>query len=204
MEGRNPVAGNNLDDRVMMLIRRVTLDSFWSREPATVRGTLRNGRKLEDIVAQLGLSPAVGPMGPYPLEDVVGMKLAIALLVRSLDPGKTERYVQFGTVRSLRSAYSNMYHASKEHLGGVSVLTGGSRKLVTSKCPSNGFWFDRFMVGYYKRVGQLLVQDMAVSIEVMLAVQEYLEAQWGAARTEGEKRSVSEIGVIFVICFCLG
>ena len=84
------------------------------------------------------------------------------------------------------------------------MLTGGSRKLVTSNCPSNGFWFDRFMVGYYKRVGQLLVQDMAVSIEVMLAVQEYLETQWGAARTEGEKRSVSEIGVIFVICFCLG
>ena len=129
MEGRNPVAGNNLDDRVMMLIRRVTLDSFWSREPATVRGTLRNKRKLEDIVAQLGLSPAVGPMGPYPLEDVVGMKLAIALLVRSLDPGKTERYVQFGTVRSLRSAYSNMYHASKEHLGGGVSADGGLQEV---------------------------------------------------------------------------
>jgi hypothetical protein len=31
------------------------------------------------------------------------------------------------------------------------------------------------MVGYYKRVGQLLVQDMAVSMGVMLAMQEYLE-----------------------------
>lgn len=204
MEGRNPVEKNNLDDRVLMLIRRATLDSFWSREPATVKGNLRNGRKLEDIVSQLGLSPVVGPMGPFPIEDVVGMKLAIALLVRSLDPGKTERYVQFGTVRTLRSAYSNMYHASREHLGGVSVLTGGSRKLVTTNCPSNGFWFDRFMVGYYKRVGQMLVQDLAVSIEVMLAVQEYLEGQWNLSRTENEKRLVSEIGVIFMICFCLG
>ena len=204
MEGRNPVVGNNLDDRVLMLIRRATLDSFWSREPATVKGTLRNGGRLEDIVAQLGLTPVVGPMGPFPLKDSTGMKLAVALLVRSLDPGKTEQYVQFGTVRSLRSAYSNMFHASKEHLGGVSVLTGGSRKLVTTTCPANGFWFERFMVGYYKRVGQLLVQDLAISIEVLLAVQDYLEAQWNAARTEGEKRSVSEIGVMFVICFCLG
>jgi hypothetical protein len=204
MEGRNPVKGNNLDDRVLMLIRRATLDSFWSREPATVKGTLRNGSRLEDIVGQLGLSPAVEPMGPFPIHDSVGMKLAVAMLVRSLDPGKTEQYVQFGTVRTLRSAYSNMYHASKEHLGGVSVLTGGSRKLVTTNCPSNGFWFDRFMVGYYKRVGQLLVQDMAISIEVILAVQDYLEAQWNLTRTDAEKRSVSEMGVIFVICFCLG
>jgi hypothetical protein len=204
MEGRNPVKGNNLDDRVLMLIRRATLDSFWSREPATVKGTLRNGSRLEDIVGQLGLSPAVEPMGPFPIHDSVGMKLAVAMLVRSLDPGKTEQYVQFGTVRTLRSAYSNMYHASKEHLGGVSVLTGGSRKLVTTNCPSNGFWFDRFMVGYYKRVGQLLVQDMAIAIEVILAVQDYLEAQWNLTRTNAEKRSVSEMGVIFVICFCLG
>jgi hypothetical protein len=204
MEGRNPIAGKALDDRVMMLIRRATLDSFWSREPATVRGTLRNGGRLEDIVDQLGLSPVLGAMGPFPVADVTGMKLAVAMLVRSLDPGKTERYVQFGTVRPLWSAYANIYHASKEHLVGASVLTGGSRKLITTTCPSNGFWFDRFMVGYYKRVGQMLVQDLAISIEVILAVQEYLEEQWSMARTETEKRSVSEMGVIFIICFCLG
>jgi hypothetical protein len=40
------------------------------------------------------------------------------------------------------------------------------------------------MVGYYKRVGQMLVQYLAISIEVLLAVQEYLETQWNAARTE--------------------
>jgi hypothetical protein len=108
MEGRNPIAGNSLDEKVLMLIRRATLDSFWSREPATVRSTLRNGGKLEDIVSQLGLTPVTSAMGPFPVADVAGMKLAIALLVRSLDPGRTEKYVQFGTVRSLRSAYSNI------------------------------------------------------------------------------------------------
>jgi hypothetical protein len=56
--------------------------------------------------------------------------------------------------------------------------------MVTTICLSNGFWFDRFMVGYYKRVGQMLVQYLAISIEVLLAVQEYLETQWNAARTE--------------------
>jgi hypothetical protein len=61
------------------------------------------------------------------------------------------------------------------------------------------------MLGYYKRVGQLLVQDLAVSIDVILAVQGYLEEQWNLTRSLSEKRSVSEfLGVIFVICFCLG
>jgi hypothetical protein len=143
-------------------------------------------------------------MGPFPLEDVTGMKLAVVMLERSLDPGRNKNLVQYSTVCTLRSAYSNIYHASREHLGGVSVLTGGFRKLITTDCPSNGSWFDRFMVGYYKQVGQLLVQDLAISIEVLLAVQQYLEGQWSAARTEMEKRSVSEMGVLFVICFCLG
>jgi hypothetical protein len=186
------------------LVRRATLDSFWSREPATVRGTLRQGGKMEDIAAQLGLSPVMSSMGPFPLEDLTGMKLAVVMLERSLNLGKHKKLVQFSTVQTLRSAYSNIHHASKAHLGGVSVLTGGSRKLITTNCPSNGFWFDRFMVGYYKRVGQLLVQDLAILIEVLLAVQQYLEEQWSLAQTGTEKRSVSEMGVLFVICFCLG
>jgi hypothetical protein len=204
MEGRNPVPGNSLDNRVLMLIRRATLDSFWSREPATVRGTLRQGGKMEDIAAQLGLSPVMGAMGPFPLSDTTGMKLAVVMLERSLDPGKNEKLVQYSTVRTLRSAYSNIFHASIAHASGVSVFTGASKKMITTTCPSNGFWFDRFMVGYYKRVGQLLVQDLALSIEVVLAVQNYLEGQWGLARTDRERRSVSEMGVLFVICFCLG
>lgn len=204
MEGRNPVSGNALDNRVLMLIRRATLDSFWSREPATVRGTLRQGGKMEDIASQLGLSPVMGAMGPFPLADTTGMKLAVVMLERSLDPGKNEKLVQYSTVRTLRSAYSNIFHASSLHASGVSVFSGASKKMVTTTCPSNGFWFDRFMVGYYKRVGQLLVQDLAISIEVVLAVQSYLEGQWVLARTDKEKRSVSEMGVLFVICFCLG
>jgi len=60
------------------------------------------------------------------------------------------------------------------------------------------------MVGYYKQVGQLLVQDLAILIEVLLAVQHYLEEQWGLAQTETERQSVSKMGVLFVICFCLG
>ena len=193
MEGRNPVEGNSLDNRVLMLIRRATLDSFWSSEPTTVRGNLRQGGKMEDIAAQLGLSPVMGAMGPFPLSDTTGMKLAVVMLERWLDPGKNERLVQYSTVHTLRSAYSNIIHASIAHASGVSMFTGASKKMITTTCPSNGFWFDQFMVGYYKQVGQLLlVQHLAILIEVVLAVQNYLEGQWGLAQTDREQRSVAQ------------
>jgi hypothetical protein len=40
---------------------------------------------------------------------------------------------------------------------------------------SENMWYDRFMVGFHKRVGDLLVQDTATSIEVRHAVQNLLE-----------------------------
>jgi len=56
-------------------------------------GTLRQGGKMEDIGAQLGLSPVMSSMGPFPLEDLMGMKLAVGMLERrSLDPGKSKNW----------------------------------------------------------------------------------------------------------------
>jgi hypothetical protein len=40
------------------------------------------------------------------------MSLAVCILIRSLDPGKTEEFIQFSTARGLRSVYSNIYHAA--------------------------------------------------------------------------------------------
>jgi len=105
MEGRNPVTGNALDNQVLMLIRQATLDSFWSREPATVRGTLQQGGKMEDVASQLGLLPVMGAIGPFLLANTTGMKLAVVMLERSLDPGKkNEKLVQYSTVCTIRSA----------------------------------------------------------------------------------------------------
>ena len=150
MQLRSPIAGDGQDSRVMLLIWRANLDSLWSREVSTVKGNLRNASKLEDIAGRLGLMAVTPALGPYPIEDKFGMKLAIIMLDRSMDAGKNEEYVKFSTVCQLRSAYSNGYHASKEHIGGVSTLAKNSKKLYTTNCPSHGMWFVRFMTGFYK------------------------------------------------------
>jgi hypothetical protein len=204
IQKRSPVKGDARDDRVIMLMRRANLDALWSRESSTVAGSFRNITKLEKISENLGMTQVIPSMGPFALKDEFGMHLAICLLERSLDGGRNERLVQFNTVRQLRSAYSNAYHASREHIGGVSTFALGSKKLLTTNCPSYGMWYDRFMVGFYKRVGELLVQDTAISIEILHAVQTNLEDDWSRCDTMVDRLRVAELGFIFVVGFCTG
>jgi hypothetical protein len=51
------------------------------------------------------------PMGPFPLRDECGMKAAIAMLDRSLDPGRYSDQVQHGTFRKVQSTITNIIQA---------------------------------------------------------------------------------------------
>jgi hypothetical protein len=42
------------------------------------------------------------------------MGAAIVMLKASLRPGKYDKFIQFGTVRKLRSGFSNAYHVTAE------------------------------------------------------------------------------------------
>jgi hypothetical protein len=97
----------------MKLIRRANLDACWAREPLTVAANLGQARKMERIGGEIGLDSVSPSMGPFPVEDTFGMKIACTILYISLDPGKHEEHIQFSTARKIRSAYSNVYHASR-------------------------------------------------------------------------------------------
>lgn len=81
MEGRDPSADRVADQALLMHIRRAVLDSFWSREPGTVEGNLREGRKAMRMAGSMGMSdPFAIDRGPYPIADVDGMGLAVLIL----------------------------------------------------------------------------------------------------------------------------
>ena len=61
------------------------------------------------------------PMGPFPVEDTIGMGVVMTMLIRSLDAGSNERTIQYLTMRRLRSAHSNIYNASSS-LSNVAVI----------------------------------------------------------------------------------
>jgi hypothetical protein len=175
---RNPIGDHPQDTRVMKLIRRANLDAFWAREPKTVNATLTACRQASQVASSLGIrNKLFRPMGPFPLEDTFGMGAAIVMLQLSLKPGKYATHLQFGTVQKLRSALSNVYHALLEGQQ-ATVMAKDTRKLVVMKCPTYGEFFERFMKGMHKRMGEDVRPDKAISIQLMKELSRQLEEEW--------------------------
>jgi hypothetical protein len=158
---------------------------------------------MEKLGKRLGIGPMAPPMGPLPLEDVSGMRFAIAILDRSLCPGQNEEYVQWGTFRKTRSTVTNISQAGLE---GLSETIGAyeRKRMWISKVATHQFWFTRFMGGLHKRVGELKKQDEPLSIDVVKAASHILEREWARAVTPAQRKRVAEMGVWYVAGFCSG
>src|SRR5210317_318585 len=111
MLGRNPDDANSRDFEILEYIRRANLDAMWARESTTVKQNLRVLLRAETFCDRVGLNPVSPLLGPFPLEDSLGMQAAIAVLDKSLDKGKYEAMVQWETFRKTRSSITN-YQAS--------------------------------------------------------------------------------------------
>ena len=123
------------------------------------------------------------PRGPVPLKDTVGMAVAMISLQRSLDKGKNSTTIQWDTMRGIRSTLSNLVHTTPSGSEG-SILSDGRRSTHITTSPTNSLWLKRFMIGCHERMGDVKIQDVTVSIELLLALQTLLEQGW---RLEGER-----------------
>jgi hypothetical protein len=88
---------------------------------------------------------------PYParggsaLKDECGVKVvACSLLLRSRDPGKNAKTVQYETIRKMRSHISNFVHATPGGRGATFMSEDGNAGSI-SNSPTNSAWFRRFM-----------------------------------------------------------
>ena len=68
---RNPCGDNEVDLRLLAHIRRVNLDMFWSREPATVRNQITSYNKSVGCDLSHGLVPSFPVKGPWRIGDDV-------------------------------------------------------------------------------------------------------------------------------------
>lgn len=72
-----------------------------------------------------GGGPQFAPLGPFPVRDSLGMGVAIAMLVKSREPGRYQMsHQQFETIWKLRAGFSKFFMASKE--GVLSLRSVGS------------------------------------------------------------------------------
>jgi hypothetical protein len=102
----DPLPNHPQDQLLLCVIRRASLDSLWGREPQTVTSTLRAARNMVQQWEKVGLSPQFPPLGPFPVRDSLGMGVAVAMLLKSLEPGCGGREPQ--TVTSTLRAARNM------------------------------------------------------------------------------------------------
>jgi len=203
--GREPKKINLKDKEFFKFVRRDNLDAFWSREPTTVAKNLSQLNRMSKTENKFGFASTTPPLGPFPVADDLGMKAAVAILDRSLDPGDYSECVQWATFRKTMSSITNLSQAS---VGGLKDSVGAYQrnKMWISTSVSHQFWFSRFMEGVHKRVGEVRRQDEAITIDVSHEVNHLLEIEWHRDVRENrkDKRRLSEIGVWFIVGFCTG
>ena len=103
---------NHKDDLLLRCIRRANLDTFWSRATSTVANNIRLVEKQIKLSATVGLDGPFEQWGVLPNHYHCGYEVAINMLLYSMQKGRyNDEYVQFDTIRKLRSAYSNHVRA---------------------------------------------------------------------------------------------
>ena len=132
IHNRLPNRRSHQDNLLLLCIRRVILDSFWSREPSTVHANWLEGNRFRKIQKNFGLEmSSLPPQGPFPVKDDWGVNVACCMVLRSLDEGKNAQHIQFCTVRKMRSFVSNYSHASRNGLGFAFMNDDGSGSCIS-------------------------------------------------------------------------
>jgi hypothetical protein len=120
---KDPLPKDPLDDLLLACVRRMNLDTFWSRAPDTVRG---NNDKLAGMLSLSRLvrlrSPCVHD-GLYLDYNHCGYEVAIDILMMSRRKGRTSKtHLQFDSIRKLQSAYGNQVRSSPQSTERVMAL----------------------------------------------------------------------------------
>lgn len=192
------------DAENLAVIRRMNLDSIWSREPSTIEKNMRTLANLISTCETSGFDPQLPSLGPFPLKDNMGFGVAFSMLCQSRREGKhSKKYTQFATIRKQRSAFSNLYMASKEAAeAGRIIVQGAQSSSFVTNCPTNSMWFSRWVAGCETRMGFVLKQNQAISGRVMRALVEGFKEEIGESEPGTWKRQKLCMGLSYtVICF---
>ncbi|KAI2489750.1 hypothetical protein MHU86_24838 [Fragilaria crotonensis] len=203
---RPPNNQNSKDMFSLACIRRVNLDAFWSRATDTVKQNTRKVREGLKISEQLGLSgPYLAP-GPLPAHDHCGYEVALQIVVSSREGGRyATDHKQWDTVRRFRTCYSNQIRAARDANSSPLVLAdnkgSGYQRLAIDPCGS--LWFQRFMLGCCRRMGQDWRPNQAIGIQIVHLLLQRVEERARAAPTVEERHTWVMAGGYYCICFVL-
>jgi hypothetical protein len=203
IRGKSISPGHMDDEALECVLIRGILDAFWSRSSKTVGAHLREAKFMIKYGSMLRFDP-LPPLGPWPLYQHLGMAEAVMVLMRSMEKGRgAKSTVQYGTARKSRATLTVLWDASPSSGADITLSTSSAKgRFVATRCPSEGRWYQRFAMGINARMGDVVSQDRAYSIEVLLKLLEMFEEEW---QTHGYAISVNSIcACMFLLVSCLG
>ncbi|KAL7565763.1 hypothetical protein ACA910_010202 [Epithemia clementina (nom. ined.)] len=101
-------------------------------------------------------------------------------------------------MRRVRSALSNYMHATPDGVGGF-TMTDGRWATHATTSSTNTIWFKQFMDGCHEHMGDVKIQDTALSIDIVLALQELLNQSWLEAVDQDDHNLLFETALLGTI-----
>ena len=204
---RNPSKNIGRDLVLSAVIRRCSLDAFWSRATSTVLSNAQRMRKLIQVgYVELGMEPPLFEPALRNLSDCGDRFTAHVMVKNSMQAGRySESHLQFDTIRKLKATLAN-YHltvsdADSKIPFGIASDSGMFLRFATGTASS--VWMDRFIQGCRKRMGQDWRPDRAMSIKLVLSV---LKAGQEVIAVESSSEKVADTITFcsyLVICYVL-
>ena len=142
-------------------------------------------------------------LGPWPLYTHLGMNAAVVVLIRSMEKGRGGALVKYGTARKAYATLTDLWEKSPTG-GNDMTLSSGSIKgrFVGTRCPSEGRWYQHFEMRICACMGDVVLQDRAFTIEVLLALLKMYEEEWQTYYLQMPLLSV--YACMFLLVSCLG
>ena len=191
-----------MDDMVFeCMVIRATLDAFWSRASKTVAGHVREVKFMIKYGDALRVDP-FPPLGPWPLYQHLGMLQAVMVEMRSREKGRGDRrWVQYGTARKSRATLTVLWESSPTAGADITLSTGSVKgRYIATLCPSEGRWYQQFETGIQARTGDIVSQDRAYTLPVLLGLLEMYEEEWERLELEMPVNSISSCMFLLVSC----
>jgi hypothetical protein len=104
-------------------------------------------------------------------------------------------------VQKLLAGYSKVFMASVEGVVNLRTMGGDTPKFHLMDCPTHSPWFEWFLKGCLSRMGQVVKQDMAISLPVMHALLCLLEEEWQSALHLKHLSLIASVATYALIAF---
>jgi hypothetical protein len=132
------------------------LDAMGGRAVTT---TAAHAGATKRVVWNCGLfrkTPTIPTHGPMPTRDNVEMSTAVDMLLNLITAKprlKGENYIQFKSMRQVRSTFTKSWESSAQDIQEGSAFAPGFGKATLTNCPTQQEWFGQFLRGAEIRMG---------------------------------------------------